>query len=53
MREPRFEQLMEAIYAPEVQPARHVRVRVADQFDALIHFDQTRPLEPLDTSGTM
>jgi erythromycin esterase-like protein len=29
-----------------------IRARLAEQFDALIHFDQTRSLEPLDSIGS-
>jgi erythromycin esterase-like protein len=51
LREPRVERMIDAVYQPGADnPAEYVRARLADQFDALIHFDETRSLEPLDTT---
>jgi erythromycin esterase-like protein len=48
LREPRLERMMAAVY----QPDNFIRVRLVDQFDALVHFDETRSLEPIDPSGS-
>ena len=37
------------IYRPETERLSHYfQARLADQFDAVIHLDQTRAIEPLD-----
>jgi hypothetical protein len=37
------------IYLPETERQSHYfDARIADQFDAVIHFDQTEALEPLE-----
>jgi erythromycin esterase-like protein len=54
LREPRLERMLEAVYRPDSEGlGTYVQVRLMDQFDALIHFDETRSLEPLDSSGSM
>ena len=50
LREPYFERMVDGIYDPEAAPDQPLRARVVDQFDALVHFDQTRSLEPMETS---
>jgi erythromycin esterase-like protein len=47
LREPLLERMLDAVYPT---PSGYLRARLADQFDALIHFDETRSLEPLDTT---
>jgi erythromycin esterase-like protein len=39
--------MLDAVYP---RTSGYLRARLADQFDALIHFDETRSLEPLDTT---
>jgi erythromycin esterase-like protein len=51
LREPRPERMIHALYrADAADETEYVRARPADQFDALVYFDETRSLEPLDTS---
>jgi erythromycin esterase-like protein len=47
LREPRVERMVDAVYRPG---NAYIKARLADQFDALIHFDETRSIEPLDTT---
>jgi erythromycin esterase-like protein len=50
-----FEKLQRAIgviYLPETERQSHYfRARLTEQFDALIHFDRTRALEPLERTS--
>ena len=40
------------IYRPQTERQSHYfRSRVADQFDAVIHLDETRALEPLERTA--
>jgi erythromycin esterase-like protein len=49
LREPLLERAIGVIYRPETERASHYfRARVADQFDALIHIDQSSAVRPLD-----
>ena len=49
LREPRLERAIGVIYRPETERASHYfRARVADQFDAIVHIDQTSAVRPLD-----
>jgi erythromycin esterase-like protein len=49
LREPRLERAIGVIYRPETERQSHYfYARLADQFDALLHFDQTRAVEPLE-----
>jgi erythromycin esterase-like protein/predicted phosphoribosyltransferase len=49
LREPRLERAIGVIYLPETERASHYfRARVTDQFDAVLHFDETRAVEPLE-----
>ncbi|HEX2716637.1 MAG TPA: erythromycin esterase family protein, partial [Gemmatimonadaceae bacterium] len=49
LREPRLERAIGVIYRPETERASHYfEARLADQFDALIHIDETRALRPLE-----
>jgi erythromycin esterase-like protein len=49
MREARLERAIGVIYRPETERLSHYFLaRLADQFDAVLHFDQTRAVEPLE-----
>ncbi len=46
--DPRLERAIGVIYRPETERQSHYfYARLADQFDALLHFDETRAVEPL------
>jgi len=46
----RLERAIGVIYVPETERASHYfRAHLAEQFDVLIHVDQTRALQPLET----
>jgi erythromycin esterase-like protein len=48
----RLERAIGVIYRPETERVSHYfEARLADQFDALIHLDQTRAVEPLDRTA--
>jgi erythromycin esterase-like protein len=52
LREPMLERAIGVIYRPESELASHYfQARLSDQFDAIIHFDQTRAVEPLEPAG--
>lgn len=53
LREPRLERAIGVIYRPETERASHYfQARLPDQFDAILHFDETRAVEPLEyTAG--
>ncbi|HTO02831.1 MAG TPA: erythromycin esterase family protein, partial [Opitutus sp.] len=49
LRTPLLERAIGVIYRPESEFASHYqRARLADQFDAVVHFDVTRAVEPLE-----
>ncbi|MGZ4108930.1 MAG: erythromycin esterase family protein [Actinomycetota bacterium] len=49
LRSPRLERAIGVIYRPETERASHYfRARLSDQFDAVIHIDDTRAVEPLE-----
>jgi erythromycin esterase-like protein len=49
LRGPRLERAIGVIYLPQTERQSHYfDARLADQFDAVIHFDETRALEPLE-----
>lgn len=49
LRRPMLERAIGVIYRPETERQSHYfRVNLADQFDAVIHVDQTRAVEPLE-----
>jgi erythromycin esterase-like protein len=53
LRVPRLHRAVGVIYRPETELQSHyVDTRVSDQFDAVIHIDHTRALEPLDRTST-
>ena len=50
--EPRLERAIGVIYRPETERASHYfQAHLADQFDAVIHFDETRAVEPLERTA--
>ncbi|MCW2885468.1 MAG: hypothetical protein QOE54_6779 [Streptosporangiaceae bacterium] len=52
LRSARLERAIGVIYRPETERQSHYfRARVADQFDAVIHIDETRALEPLERTA--
>jgi erythromycin esterase-like protein len=52
LREQRLEQAIGVIYLPESERVSHyLHARLADQFDAVIHMDQTRAVEPLERTA--
>lgn len=49
LREPRLERAIGVIYRPESERLSHYfNARLPDQFDAILHFDYTRAVEPLE-----
>lgn len=49
LREPRLERAIGVIYRPETERLSHYfRARLPEQFDAVLHFDETQAVEPLD-----
>ena len=49
LREPRLERAIGVIYRPETERASHYfEARLSDQFDAVLHYDHTRAVEPLE-----
>ena len=49
LRAPRLERFIGVIYLPETERQSHYyHASLAGQFDALLHFDQTRAVEPLE-----
>jgi erythromycin esterase-like protein len=52
LREPRLQRAIGVIYRPQTERHSHYfHARLADQFDALIHIDETRALAPLERDG--
>lgn len=53
LREPRLERAIGVIYRPETERQSHYFFSdIASQFDAVIHFDETRAVEPLEVTAT-
>jgi erythromycin esterase-like protein len=49
---PRLERAIGVLYLPEHERASHYfHARLADQFDAVVHVDATRAVEPLERSA--
>jgi erythromycin esterase-like protein len=47
--EPRLERAIGVIYLPQTERQSHYfEARLSNQFDAVIHFDETQALEPLE-----
>jgi len=52
LRDSRLERFIGVIYRPETERQSHYyHARVADQFDALLHFDRSRAVEPLERTA--
>jgi erythromycin esterase-like protein len=52
LREPRLERAIGVVYRPATERVSHYfRARVAEQFDAIVHLDQTRAVEPLERAA--
>ena len=52
LREPRLERAIGVIYRPETERVSHYfRARLSDQFDAVLHLDETRAVEPLERAA--
>jgi erythromycin esterase-like protein len=52
LREIRLERAIGVIYRPETERLSHYfEARLSEQFDAVIHFDETRAVEPLDLTA--
>jgi erythromycin esterase-like protein len=52
LREPRLQRAIGVIYRPETERWSHYfHARVTDQFDAMIHLDETRALHPLERAA--
>jgi erythromycin esterase-like protein len=52
LRTQRLERAIGVIYRPETERLSHYfHARLADQFDAVLHFDQTRAVEPLERAA--
>jgi erythromycin esterase-like protein len=49
---PRLERAIGVIYLPETERISHYfKARLTDQFDAILHFDDTRAVEPLERTA--
>ena len=52
LRQPRLERAIGVIYRPETERLSHYfRARLPHQFDAVLHYDVTRAVEPLERTG--
>jgi erythromycin esterase-like protein/predicted phosphoribosyltransferase len=52
LRRPRLERAIGVIYRPRTERQSHYfRARLPDQFDAVIHIDETRAVEPLERTA--
>ncbi|MDB6123725.1 MAG: hypothetical protein JWQ71_2718 [Pedosphaera sp.] len=52
LEEPRLERAIGVIYRPESERMSHYfHARLPEQFDAVLHFDQTRAVEPLERTA--
>ena len=52
LREPKLERAIGVIYRPETERMSHYFwARLPDQFDAILHFDETRAVEPLERTA--
>jgi erythromycin esterase-like protein len=53
LQRPRLQRAIGVIYRPDTERMSHYfHARLADQFDAMIHIDQTRAVEPLESRPT-
>jgi erythromycin esterase-like protein len=52
LRQPRLERAIGVIYRPETERQSHYfYARLAEQFDAILHFDETHAVEPLERTA--
>jgi erythromycin esterase-like protein len=52
LRDPRLERAIGVIYRPDTERISHYFLaRLPDQFDAVLHFDRTRAVEPLERTA--
>jgi erythromycin esterase-like protein len=52
LRDPQLERAIGVIYRPDTERASHYfHARLVDQFDAVLHFDETQAVEPLERSA--
>jgi erythromycin esterase-like protein len=52
LRQPRLQRAVGVIYRPETERMSHYyRARLPHQFDAILHYDLTRAVEPLERTG--
>jgi erythromycin esterase-like protein len=52
LRQPRLQRAIGVIYRPQTERLSHYfHARLAEQFDAMIHIDRTRALEPLERTA--
>jgi erythromycin esterase-like protein len=52
LRSPRLQRAIGVIYRPDTERMSHYfNARLADQFDAMLHFDETQALEPLERTA--
>ena len=52
LRRPRLERAVGVIYRPESERISHYfHARLSEQFDAVLHFDETRAVEPLERTA--
>jgi erythromycin esterase-like protein len=50
--EPRLQRAIGVVYRPDSERASHYfHARLPDQFDAIIHIDRTRAVEPLERTA--
>jgi erythromycin esterase-like protein len=52
LRQPRLERAIGVIYLPQSERLSHYfHAQLPDQFDAILHFDETRAVEPLERAA--
>ena len=52
LRGPKLERAIGVIYPPDTERRGHYfHARLPDQFDAVLHFDETRAVEPLEPTA--
>ena len=52
LRGPRLERAIGVIYRPDTERQSHYfQARLPEQFDAVLHFDETRAVKPLETTA--
>jgi erythromycin esterase-like protein len=53
LQEPRLERAIGVIYLPRSERVSHYfHAQIPGQFDAILHFDETRAVEPLERTAT-